>query len=300
MKMPQLSPKQKAGIAVLFALIMWAPSGLSSENVPVVTGHSVFFNGDTFDKCLASIAGIMRSRVMWFNDMVLVEQYAGKGTFIYITEDGAPNPAEEEQLYTQGVFYDFVDPNGAHWHVEEAFMIHGNAVSVGQPDINGGPWDEDFTISPGGAQLSQNRTYVWIVELSERPIHDEFAGDPTGPYYHDLYNFLLIVDTCKMDRDRTTPTNLTHEGADLDTERGHPTGSKAHIHEVHDVNLWVGRQPVIVPWGPPSAQSAYWQADWATGYAANDTTRPSTGGATSNEYPCRTDDPLTEENEAGC
>lgn len=277
-----LSPRQKAGLAVALAIMMWVPTGISEEQVPIVTGHSVFYNGDTFDRCLASIAGILRSRVMWFNDMVLAEQYAGKGTFVYVTENGSLDPTTRKGLWTEGVFYDFVDPNGAHWHVEEAFMIN----RVGAGALAGDPLGETSELDPEVDDV-ENRTYVWIVELSERPIYDEFSGnDPQ--YEHDLYNFLLLVDTCKMNRAKTTPRDITHQGPDLDTQRGHPAGTDVHEHEVHTIDLWVGTRQVLVPWGA-STQTPTWQSQWATGYAAGDTTMP-----------CKPDDPLTPEDESGC
>lgn len=262
MRLPRLSPRQKAGLAVAFAFLLWAPSGISQESSPIVTGHSTFYNGDTYDKCLASIAGILRSRVMWFNDMVLTERYAGKGTFVYVTEDGADDPTTKNVLYTEGVFYDFVDPNGAHWHVEEAFYVDRYDYIVGGNDPINDPNQLDPTVDD-----ASTRVYVWIVELAARPIHDQFAGAD----YHDLYNFLLLVDTCKMNRDHTAPYNLTHEGPALDTERGHPSGATAHEHEVHQINIWVGTRALLTPLGA-STKGLEWQAAWATsGQATNNT-----------------------------
>ncbi len=251
----RMSNKAKAIMAIAFALILWAPSGISTTTQPVVTGHSTFYNGDVFDQCLASIAGILRSRVMWFNDMVLTETYAGKGTFLYVTEHGSVDPSEPgTQLYSEGVFYDFVDPNGAQWHVEEAFMTTlRSSIEIGASKVL-----ENTQVEAN----KQNRTYVWIVELADRPIYDQFA--PTNindPNYHTFYNFLALVDTCKFKHKEVSQNpDVVHDG----TELGHPGSTAGHVHEGYTADLWVGKRPNVAPIGAEGlADSVTWQSQWS-------------------------------------
>lgn len=251
------SRKSKAFAAVFLVLLMWAPSGVSVEQLPVVTGHSTFFNGDVYDRCLASVAGILRSRVMWFNDMVLTETYGGKGTFVYITEDGAPDPTKQNVLLSEGVFFDFVDPNGARWHVEEAYMDYGGSTTYPGPN-NVQDWTAD-TIRDAGKPVEKQRYYVWFVELSERPVYDQFAPPMGDANYHTFYNFLVLVDTCKFNNNTATRRALEwHTGL----EAGHPVGELDHKHESWNANVWVGTRPVVVP-GGVSNQTASWQSNWA-------------------------------------
>jgi hypothetical protein len=257
MKLPRLSRRQQAGLAVALALLMWAPQGISHGDHTVVTGHSTFYNGDAYDPCLASIAGIMRSRVLWFNDQVLVEHYGGKGTYIYVTEAGAPDP-RDRQLRSEGVFYDFVDPNGAHWHVEESYMAEGYS---GEYYVNDDPVGNDDD-PPAYVTTAKERTYVWTVELSSRPIYDQFAGaDP-----HTYYNFLTLVDTCKMHRiaNQTQGPNATHdyESGLLNDDYGHENGADEHEHETWFVDIWVGKRPTFAV-GGVSTDGANWQSQWA-------------------------------------
>ncbi|MFA5862782.1 MAG: hypothetical protein WDA16_13910 [Candidatus Thermoplasmatota archaeon] len=262
------SARRKAVAAATLALLLFAPLGISENAQPVVTGHSTFYDGDGFDPCLASVAGIMRTQVMWFNDQVLVERYGGKGTYVYITENGSGDPRENfadgnngRKLFTEGTVYDFVDPNGVSWHVDEAFF--GNL--------------EVPTQEPVPQPRVDDRFYVWIVELSAFPIHDQFAGDPRSSNYHDVYNFLDIVDTCKFHRndktnadgelnpDKTYDFNITHDNPDeLGPGYGHPSGTSPHKHETFMADIWIGSRPVLIPVGADGVQgTATWESDWA-------------------------------------
>lgn len=269
------SARRKAALAAALALLLAAPMGVSEQTQPVVTGHSTFYDGAGFDPCLASIAGILRTQVMWFNDQVLAQRYGGKGTYVYATENGSADPrvktgvqGANQFLFTDGVFYDFVDPNGVHWHVDEAYMA---GVHTGDLQTLDAP------------RVEQDRTYVWIVELSAFPVHDQFAGSPNSPNYHDLYNFLVLVDTCKFHRNVRTSFNgalhnadpadtydfnVTHNETVLDPGYGHEAGTDPHTHESFMANLWIGAAPVLVPGGAKDTMGgAQWQSEWASGAA---------------------------------
>lgn len=241
----------------------------------MLTGHSTFYNGESYDPCLGSIAGIMRHRVMWFNDQVLVETYGGKGTFIYVTEAQAPDP-RGKQLRTDGVFYDFVDPNGAHWHVEEVYMPKTASITINEDPVGN---TQDPLL-----QLDRDRWYVWIVELASRPIYDEFAGDDP----HTYYNFLTLVDTCKMHRNENTTDGIEdHDLASgkLNDRNGHPNDSFEHTHERWMVDIWVGKRPTIAPGTDPTAQSAQWETEWAQGEANNELPKDGPDGGVPPELP---------------
>lgn len=265
MVLPRLSRRHQAGLAVAMALLLVVPMGISQAEQTMVTGHSTFYNGATYDPCMASIAGIIRNRVMWFDDTVLVESYGGRGTFMYVTERGAPDPRSFSKLYTEGVFYDFVDPNGAHWRVEEAFY---NVTISEYASVNEGP---SGVPTPTALQVSGERTYVWIVELAATPIYDEFAGGDD----HTIYNFLVLADTCKMRSENAQPGktgeadpryNVSHaDSSVLDAENGHENGAAPHSHEAKMADLWVGKRPTLQPL--PSADSTdgvMWESSWAT------------------------------------
>lgn len=226
------SPRTKASLAVAMALLLWIPQGISTETTPVVTGHSVFYNGETYDQCLASIAGILRSRVMWFNDQVLVERYPGKGTFVFVTEEGAPDPTAQSVLISEGVRYSFKDPNGVDWVIHEAHFDPG--VDPGQSNLQA---------SNTRVHVNVNKTYVWFVELSETPVLDQFPGEQ---YPHNYYNFLVLVDTCKFHPYTRGPLAKHNNSAILNDRYGHPNADKPHAHETWGANIWIGKRPVVV------------------------------------------------------
>lgn len=234
MPLDRLSPRAKAGLAVAFALLLWIPQGISTQTTPVVTGHSVFYNGSTYDKCLASIAGILRSQVLWFNDQVLVERYPGKGTYIFVTEAGTSDPSEQSFLISEGVKFTFTDPNGADWIIREAYFPPPGVSApnrIADPDT--------------GVGVHVNKTYVWYVELAAEPILDQFPGEE---YPHSIYNFLVLVDTCKFHRNGQTEGPIANHSSPsiLNDRHGHPNGELAHDHETWQADLWVGKRPVII------------------------------------------------------
>lgn len=264
----RLSRRQKAALTAGLALLLWLPSGISTNTGPVVTGHSTFYNGSGFDPCLATIVGVMRTDVRWFNDMVLVERYGGRGTFVYITENGAPDPREQATLLSEGISYDFKDPNGAAWHVEEAFIegAEGGYHASADGDV-------------GGTMYKTDRTYVWIVELSAQPIYDLYA--PTNrndPNYHTVYNFVSIVDTCRFHREEATnyngarynqttgklDFNITHDTNDPYYGTGHKPDDGNHTHEAYLANIYVGERPHIVPVST-KATDVGWTSTWIVG-----------------------------------
>lgn len=227
------SPRTKASLAVALALLLWIPQGISTETTPMVTGHSVFYNGETYDQCLASIAGILRSRVMWFNDQVLVERYPGKGNFVFVTEEGAPDPTQATYLVSEGIRFSFRDPNGADW------VIHEAHYSV-RPEQRG-----HQNLDPPDVALGANinKTYVWYVELAETPILDQFPGEQ---FPHSFYNFLVLVDTCKFHPHTRGPIADHTNQTVLNDRYGHPNYESGHTHESWGANIWVGKRPVVI------------------------------------------------------
>jgi len=248
----RMSPRTKAGILVVLALLLFIPQGISTQHVPIVTGHSTFYNGSTYDQCLASVAGILRSRVLWFNDQVLVERYPGKGTYVFITEHGAKDPTGEPVLVSEGVKYVFTDPNGADWIVEEAYFATNAEAEA----------DEKISAERQHVGVNFNRTYVWFVEIAASPILDQFPGER---YPHSIYNFLVLVDTCKFHRNANTQAPMVHHSnaTDLNDRNGHPNSELSHTHEGWSADIWIGKRPVVVPAADPGKANHY-SSQWVS------------------------------------
>src|SRR5581483_7553366 len=268
---PRLSPKTKAALAVALALLLWIPQGISEDTQPVVTGHSTFYNGERYDPCMASVAGIVRSRVMWFNDQVLMERYPGKGTYVYITEHGGMDPSSAGVLYSQGVTYNFVDPNGAAWSVQELYMDPANYSA--SPTANVGTGNPTQATQPPVAKVDSHRQYVWVVELAATPVYDQFPGGDS----HTYYNFLDMVDTCKFNNNTATyAATITHTG---DEPVHVADGPRDHTHEVWNADIYLGTAPNVVLAGEANNPVPGYTTSWATDGNAADA--GSGSGATS-------------------
>lgn len=276
------SNRRKAFAAATLAFLLWFPTGLSESTGPVVTGHSTYYKGKDFDPCLASIVGVMQTDVRWFNDMVLARRYGGKGTFVYITEHGAPDPRSYDFLFSDGVTYDFVDPNGAAWHVEELYAAA--AVGAKSPEVRN---PQQASSGQAGVsydlQLARERTYVWVVELSAQPIYDQFAQhlNRDDPNWHTVYNFVALVDTCRFSRNEDTnyngiqdgehqqqdhDFNVTHDENDAGYENGHKPEDGTHTHESFRADIYVGKRPVVAVGGAQdtTSESSTWESSWTT------------------------------------
>lgn len=269
----RLSRRQKAALTASLAVLLLVPSGISTNTGPLVTGHSTFFNGSGFDPCLASIVGVLRTDVRWFNDMVLVERYGGKGTYVYVTENGALDPREREVLFSDGVTYDFTDPNGATWSVQELWWTN----ELDQHGDDGAPPSDlpsQTLVHP------EDKTYVWVVELAAQPIYDLYAPkDKSNPNYHTVYNFVTLVDTCRFHRTRDTnfngnlrdpdtgeynfTVNHPNPNATLDAEHGHKPEDGPHTHEAFLANIYIGKKPVVLENPNVNRADPAWEDDWA-------------------------------------
>lgn len=230
----RMSPRAKAGLMVVVALFLWVPQGISTETTPMVTGHSVFYNADGYDQCLASVAGMLRSRVMWFNDQILVERYPGKGTYVFVTEAGAPDPTTSQYIVSEGVQFTFTDPNGADWIIHEGYYKHSRTTTIKDDDL------ENVQ-----ATMDIDKTYVWYVEIAGTPILDQFPGDDP----HSLYNFLVLVDTCKFHRNTSTQAPIANHNTTsgvLNDRNGHPNNAGNHTHETWNAHIWIGKRPVVI------------------------------------------------------
>ena len=284
------SNRRKAAAAATLAFLLWFPTGISESTGPVVTGHSTYYKGKEFDPCLASIVGVMQTDVRWFNDMVLARRYGGKGTFVYITENGSADPRSYTYLFSDGVSYDFVDPNGAAWHVEELYAAA--AVGAPSPEVRN-PQQPNQASVEYDLQVARERTYVWVVELSSQPIYDQFAEhlSRNDPNWHTVYNFVALVDTCKMNRnaqsnyngnkhneedpsnEKMFDFNITHDKDDEGWANGHkPDDPDDHEHEAFLANIYVGKRPVIAIGGAEdtAGESSTWESSWTTSSQSQD------------------------------
>lgn len=266
------SNRRKATAVALAAVLLWLPSGISTTGTPLVTGHSMFYNGTGFDPCLASIVGVLRTDVRWFNDMVLVERYGGKGTYVYVTENGADDPREKQMLFSDGVSYDFTDPNGATWSVQELWWTDTWPSVHQEPGQLPNEYPSATTVHP------DDKYYVWVVELSAQPIYDLYAPkDKNNPNYHTVYNFVALVDTCRFHRTAETNYNgnlrdpstgefnhtVAHPNSTLTSEYGHKPTDNAHTHEAFLANVYVGKKPVVVHNPNANQLQPAWEDEWA-------------------------------------
>ncbi|MBI4394363.1 MAG: hypothetical protein HY556_11320 [Euryarchaeota archaeon] len=230
-----------------------------------MTGHTLFTDVEGFDQCRGAIAGIVRTKIMWFNDQVLLEFDAAGGT-LYATQKNASDP-RDAVLEATGVFYNFTDPNGRNWNVTE-YTYEGTSNSITPPSPSSETWDEELVdtdpgvTTPGiaGAKARSQTAifHTWVVEIKGADV-DNFPGsDP-----HVYYNFVTIVDTCKFTKqDLAAPGGWTHPGPDATvnhnrtgpnstypvdppyyTNEGHEASDGDHSHEVYEVDLWVGGTP---------------------------------------------------------
>ena len=273
----RLSRRQKAALTASLAVLLLVPSGISTNASPLVTGHSTFYNGSGFDPCLASIVGVLRTDVRWFNDMVLVERYGGKGTYVYISENGSKDPRDERFLYSDGTTYDFKDPTGAMWSVQDLWYHRSEHA----PYVETGEVDGSDPNDPPAATVyhPEDKVYVWVVELSAQPIYDLYAPkDKSNPNYHTVYNFVALVDTCRFHRNPQDPSNnhngakyngpnldynVTHGNDTLNDQYGHKPEDGVHTHEAFLANIYVGKKPVVVDNPNVNRLEPSWEDTWA-------------------------------------
>lgn len=233
-------------IAVIGILALLAvPTAYSFQQQPVVAGHTTYADMDGLDPCIAGIVGIVRLRVMWFNDQVLFERAAGEGNFVYALQSGAPDP-RERPLAPTGNVYPMADPNGMDWEVHEysfnlgpAGVVDGGNYSV--DPSSGQPVKVNETPSYNADGASRN-WYVWVVETG--PAVEDFAA--TGR----PYNFVNLVDTCKFtttgtgtQHSRDAGGNWTSDWSQDTTEAAHDAADGTHGHDRFDVDLYVGKAP---------------------------------------------------------
>ncbi|HEV8360306.1 MAG TPA: hypothetical protein VGR28_07630 [Candidatus Thermoplasmatota archaeon] len=241
--------------AVAVVALLALPTALSVQEQSAVSGHVSYSDMGGMDPCLAGIAGIVRSQVLWFGGQVLFERTAsGDNQFIYAVENGAPDPRELPLIRT-GEVYEFPDLNDdTHtWSVVE-YEYHV-PPGVDDAQYHPPPTEEQPIVGevPSGTPSAtwtydpDVAYYAWVVHLGPTLNDDIATGRP--------YNFVNVVDTCKMMNTTDVDHNLTSEGwsssdpAD-DTYDAHPDGMGSHDHSGVLVDLYVGD----TPWEAPSQQ----------------------------------------------
>jgi hypothetical protein len=213
----------------------------------VISGHTVFKAGDTIDPCLAAVVGIVRTRVLWFDDSTLVSS-TPQGMYLYAVPHGEPAPVNGQGMSTtilgDGNVYQFVDPNGFSWTVMEgrydysstATQLPKTHTSTDTGENN--PEQNSVNVSysyDASAADGQNAPYVWTVQI--QAIHD----DPHNPVAsQELYNFVTLVDTCKFPKADFTGKDYFPPGADWN-------GSPGEYSNNFTADLYVGQTPVFVP-----------------------------------------------------
>jgi hypothetical protein len=233
------------GIVAITAL----PTAWSVQQQPIVAGHTTYAAMDGLDPCIAGIVGIVRLRVMWFNDQVLFERPATDGgSHVYAVQSGAPDP-RDALLTPTGTEYPFTDPNGMDWTVREYAYHAGPAggVDAGNYSVNptsGQPVKVEE--EPSYQANTDTASYhAWVVETG--PSIQDFAA--TGR----SYNFVNLVDTCKF----TVPKdgsahhqnngggNWSSDWGNDTTEAQHLASDPSHSHDRFRVDLYVGKVPKV-------------------------------------------------------
>ncbi|MHB8604810.1 MAG: hypothetical protein ACYDCK_06095 [Thermoplasmatota archaeon] len=208
-------------------------SGVSDGTTIVVTGEQVYYNGDHYDPCLASIIGLVKLRVVWFNELTLTERYNGNGTFLYVVEHNASDP-RTQQMHSSGVVNTFIDPNGHTWEVDEWYWDQSASIA-------GTGFTQTGSIQVAGQYVQVHaqttRYYAWTVAI-QNAYRDGFAGSDA----HRFYNFVTVVDTCKMHNNTVT---TIQPGWNDQGNGGDPNAVGPQIHGLFNVDLYVGSAPLL-------------------------------------------------------
>lgn len=219
------------GPAAILAVVglMLVPTAYTFSQQPVLAGHTTYTSMDGLDPCIAGVVGVVRLRVMWFNDQVLFERAAGDGAaFIYALQSGAPDP-RDKVLVPTGDSFEFDDPNGVAWKVTEYNFTGVTAT-----------WFPGTSVPPDPDARAVSY-YAWVVQTGPTVNDDAATGRP--------YNFVDLVDTCKF----TSPGadvhharsggNWTSDWGNDTTEDHHLASDPDHRHERFSVDLYVGEKP---------------------------------------------------------
>lgn len=227
----------------------------ATEQSTLVTGHVTWTDIGGYDNCKAAVAGLASSRVLWFDDSVLIDNYDLGNTWVYATEADAPDPRGRTLAYNRSYVFD--DPNGWIWNVSEyQYFASPGASADGDADpyTSSAAMDSDLEAR---AHARAGPYYTWVVKLLPAPEIDRHPG----PDQHSRYNFVLIVDTCKFLRMSQNHTDIGRGKYDPTVEHGEhvndPNGSGQHAHELFLANLMLGGAPdergILVPVGQPGA-----------------------------------------------
>lgn len=249
--------------AISILAILGAAIAVPATQTAVVTGHTTFVDMESLDPCLAAVAGIVQSQVLWFDDSFLHERTNFENEqWIYASQKEAGDPTHHVRfdnasniqenaddqvankvLIRSGVWYNFTDPNGVHWNVTEVFWDepYGTAVE-GEGDVQRNPGVD----SAANVTAHTNRHYAWLVEIGPTTTDPYLSGlDSLG----DRYNFVNMVNTCKFSEEARRLSNVTHDAANKTyPEFQHPDRySTNHTHESWEVDLRIGPKPDVAP-----------------------------------------------------
>lgn len=226
------------------SLLLVAPSAIPTT-ADVVEGHFIFAQLGGYSECLSGVAGLARSKVMWFNDKILLDSANLLiGKHVYITQHEAPDPRDHSLLRT-GKYFDFVDPNGVPWNVTEySYSVHrSTGTSTSGSD----------TSTRAGATATVSQFYVYVVQIKRIYVDENNPWTGAGDVNSHLhYNFVGIVDTCRFvydDKGRAANTGSTTHDNTVDNGWGHDvmneteTTQPDHAHQTHKVDIYIGDTP---------------------------------------------------------
>ncbi len=254
--MKRRTSRRNQVLSLLALALLTVPVIVPAQSVEVVTGHTVYVDMDSLDPCLAAVAGMVRSRVLWFDGSLLHERTNFDGdSYIYATQHGAPDPTHHmrweniteiedagSKVLVTSQYYNFTDPNGIHWNVTEVYWEEGVRYNVSaSADGDSGQVSANYQ-EADNATAGTNRYYAWIVQIG-KTTQDLHAGTAD----HEVYNFVNLVNTCKFNEDaKNGSVNHTNDppGFEHDDNTTYP-----HDHQTWDVDLYVGNEPSSIPLG---------------------------------------------------
>lgn len=235
-------------IAIIVAGVVGLPMAAAASTIEdqnVVTGHTVYADMSGFDPNIALIAGLVESKVVWFNG-VTVFNSLGDG-YVYATEAGQCSPLKGQDFVFQDYDLSFRDPNNfAH------IVAHYTYKCAGLGNFG--------TDTVADTLLGLNETkHVWITLTHQKQVDAPVAPN-AGSSGGRLYNFATGVDTSFFGERGTTehdgmggatPDSVNNGDSYCPTEEDHVCngGEKKgedtlHDHNTGSVDLYFSKEDV--------------------------------------------------------
>ncbi|MBW3582412.1 MAG: hypothetical protein KY455_04865 [Euryarchaeota archaeon] len=165
-------------IALIIAGVVGLPMAAAAttlQDKTVVTGHTVYANMGGFDPDVALIAGIVESKVVWFNGMTVLNTV--QDGFIYTVAKGQCDPRDGENFEFQDYKIAFRDPNNVTHIIAHYTYSCGSGLKT-------------ETVLDGYLGLNETK-HVWVT-----PTHARVQDPPIQAFDPGrIYNFATGIDT---------------------------------------------------------------------------------------------------------